>query len=164
EGAGPDGIGTTGRGIGPCYQDKMGRTCGVRVGELLHPDHLRRRLRPIVARKNRILHALDPAAKLCDASKLADEYLDYAKKMKTFIGDTTRLLLDALAQGKRILFEAAQGSLLDVDHGTYPFVTSSNSSTTGVWSGSGVPARRLNRVVGVIKAYSTRVGGGPFPT
>ena len=85
-------------------------------------------------------------------------------RCQPFIADTTRLLHEALRSGKRLLFEAAQGSLLDVDHGTYPFVTSSNSSTAGVWSGSGVPARCLNRVVGVIKAYSTRVGRGPFPT
>src|SRR5947208_11713361 len=84
--------------------------------------------------------------------------------MRPFITDTTRLLHEALRKGKRILYEAAQGRLLDVDHGTYPYVTSSNSSVAGVWSGSGVPARHLTRVVGVIKAYSTRVGKGPFPT
>jgi adenylosuccinate synthase len=159
-----DAIGTTGRGIGPCYQDKVGRLHAVRVGELLHPEQLRRRLRPIVARKNLVLRALAPSAKTFDVDALCDEYLVYGRKMQPFITDTTRLLQDAERAGKRILFEAAQGSLLDVDHGTYPYVTSSNSSTAGVWSGSGVPARRLNRVVGVIKAYSTRVGQGPFPT
>ncbi len=158
------GIGTTGRGIGPCYQDKVGRTCGVRLGELLHPDHLRGRLRAIVGRKNQLLHALSASARTFDADALCEEYLGYASRMRPHIKDTTRLLHEALAAGKRLLFEAAQGSLLDVDHGTYPYVTSSNSSTAGVWSGSGVPARRLNRVVGVIKAYATRVGRGPFPT
>src|SRR5262249_54286476 len=157
-------IGTTGRGIGPCYQDKVGRVCGIRVGELLYPDHLRDRLRAIVARKNRVLPALSPQAKTYDAAAVCDEYLGYAEKMRPFITDTTQLLHQSLRNGKRILFEAAQGSLLDVDHGTYPYVTSSNSSTAGAWSGSGVPARHLDRVVGVIKACSTRVGRGPFPT
>jgi adenylosuccinate synthase len=157
-------IGTTGRGIGPCYQDKVGRVCGVRLGELLYPQHLRERLRLIVARKNRILSALSAEAQTFDAELLCDKYLEYAERMRPYITDTTRLLHQALAAGKGILFEAAQGSLLDVDHGTYPYVTSSNSSPAGVWSGSGVPARRLNRVVGVIKAYTTRVGRGPFPT
>jgi adenylosuccinate synthase len=157
-------IGTTGRGIGPCYQDKVGRVCGVRVGELLYPDHLRERLRVIVPRKNELLRALSPSAKRFDANAASDEYLGYAERMRPFITDTTRLLHDALENEKSVLFEAAQGSLLDVDHGTYPYVTSSNSSVAGVWSGSGVPARRLTRVVGVIKAYTTRVGRGPFPT
>jgi adenylosuccinate synthase len=157
-------IGTTGRGIGPCYQDKLGRACGVRVGELLHPDHLRKRLRAIVERKNRILRGLSPSAKQFDADVLCDDYLACMEQMQPHVTDTTALLHEGLRQGKRILFEAAQGSLLDVDHGTYPYVTSSNSSTAGVWSGSGVPAKHLTRVVGVIKAYSTRVGNGPFPT
>ncbi len=157
-------IGTTGRGIGPCYQDKVGRICGVRLGELLHPQHLRERLRLIVARKNRILRALSADAQTFDAELLCDQYLEYAERMRPFITDTTRLLHRALLAGKGILFEAAQGSLLDVDHGTYPYVTSSNSSPAGIWSGSAVPARRLDRIVGVIKAYTTRVGRGPFPT
>jgi adenylosuccinate synthase len=157
-------IGTTGRGIGPCYQDKVGRVCGVRVGELLHPQHLRERLRMIVARKNRLLKALSAEAETLDADQLGEQYLDYAERLRPFVTDTTRLLHQALQAGKGILFEAAQGSLLDVDHGTYPYVTSSNSSPAGVWSGSGVPARRLERVVGVLKAYTTRVGRGPFPT
>jgi adenylosuccinate synthase len=164
EQGGGQAIGTTGRGIGPCYQDKVGRLCGVRVGELLYPKHLRGRLRDIVARKNRLLKALSPQAETFDADALCDQYLKYAERMRPFIADTTRLLHEALRDGKRILFEAAQGSLLDVDHGTYPYVTSSNSSPAGVWSGSGVPARHLERVVGVIKAYTTRVGRGPFPT
>jgi adenylosuccinate synthase len=157
-------IGTTGRGIGPCYQDKVNRSNGIRVGELLHPDHLRRRLRVIVPRKNLIHKALAAGAKVFDADALCDEYLEYAEQMRPHIADTTVLLHKALRAKKRLLFEAAQGSLLDVDHGTYPFVTSSNSSTTGIWSGSGVPARHLTRIIGVIKAYGTRVGRGPFPT
>lgn len=157
-------IGTTGRGIGPCYQDKAGRIAAVRVGELLYPDHLRERLRSIVERKNRILRALSSDAKQFNADALCDEYLGHAEHMKPHIKDSTTLLHRAVRDKKRILFEAAQGSLLDVDHGTYPYVTSSNSSTAGVWSGSGVPARNLDRVIGVLKAYSTRVGRGPFPT
>jgi adenylosuccinate synthase len=157
-------IGTTGRGIGPCYQDKVGRVNGVRVGELLHPRHLRDRLEPIVAHKNRLLRSLSPDARVFDSGALCDEYLGHADKMRPFITDTARLLQHALQDHKRILFEAAQGSLLDVDHGTYPYVTSSSSSPAGVWSGSGVPARYLTRVVGVVKAYTTRVGRGPFPT
>jgi adenylosuccinate synthase len=164
EEGGDGAIGTTGRGIGPCYQDKVGRVCGIRVGELLYPDHLRGRLRQVVARKNVVLRALSPKARSFDADDLCDRYLEYGERMRSHITDTVRLLHEGLRAGKRILFEAAQGSLLDVDHGTYPYVTSSSSSVAGVWSGSGVPTRRLGRVVGVIKAYATRVGRGPFPT
>jgi adenylosuccinate synthase len=164
EGGNGQGIGTTGRGIGPCYQDKVGRQFAVRVGELLHPKHLRERLGPIVERKNRILRALHADARQFDVETICQDYLTCMEQIRPHVADTTRLLHEALRKGQGILFEAAQGSLLDVDHGTYPFVTSSNSSTAGVWSGSGVPARNLDRVVGVIKAYSTRVGRGPFPT
>ncbi|MCI0456553.1 MAG: adenylosuccinate synthase [Gemmataceae bacterium] len=164
ESDGEQAIGTTGRGIGPCYSDKAGRICAVRVGELLYPEHLRARLRAIVERKNRILRALSEKVTPFDAELLCDEYLRLGEQMRPHITDTGRLLHRALAEKKGILFEAAQGSLLDVDHGTYPYVTSSNSSTAGVWSGSGVPARNLDRVIGVIKAYTTRVGRGPFPT
>ncbi len=164
ESGGSQAIGTTGRGIGPCYQDKAGRACGIRVGELLDLARLERRLGPIVERKNRLLRALAPEARTFDARQLASEYAAHGDKLRPHVRDTVRLLQEAAQSGRRILFEAAQGSLLDVDHGTYPFVTSSNSSTAGVWSGSGVPARRLDRVVGVIKAYATRVGHGPFPT
>jgi adenylosuccinate synthase len=157
-------IGTTGRGIGPCYSDKVNRVCGIRVGDLLVPEHLRERLRVIVPRKNRLLKAFSPDAKTFDVAALCDEYLAYGEKMRPFVTDTVRLLQQAQQQGKGILFEAAQGSLLDVDHGTYPYVTSSNSSPAGIWSGSGVPARYLTRVIGIIKAYTTRVGRGPFPT
>ncbi len=157
-------IGTTGRGIGPCYQDKLGRLCGVRIEDLLHADHLRERLHRIVEHKNRLLRGLSPQATTFDAEQLWQEYRDFGEQLRPHVADTTSLLLNGLREGKRILFEAAQGSLLDVDHGTYPFVTSSNSSVAGIWSGSGVPTRHLERVIGVIKAYSTRVGAGPFPT
>jgi adenylosuccinate synthase len=164
EQASDDAIGTTGRGIGPCYQDKVGRVCGVRLGELLDREHLHARLGAIVPRKNRLLHSYGNGARTFDAHSLCDEYLVYAVRMRPFITDTVQLLQQALRQEQNILFEAAQGSLLDVDFGTYPYVTSSNSSSTGTWSGSGVPARHLGRIVGVVKAYSTRVGRGPFPT
>lgn len=161
-------IGTTGRGIGPCYQDKVGRTCAVRVGELLHEGHLRERLRAILERKNHVLEALGRwagvEARRFDAEQLAEEYLGYGAQLRPHVIDTGRLLQQALREGKRVLFEAAQGSLLDVDHGSYPYVTSSNSSVAGVWSGTGVPARQIQRIIGVVKAYGTRVGGGPFPT
>jgi adenylosuccinate synthase len=164
EEGGKHAIGTTGRGIGPCYQDKVGRVNAVRVGELLHPEHLRERLSVIVPRKNRLLRALGGGARVFDANRLCDEYLGYGEFLRPFIRNASLFLHQALAEKKRILFEAAQGCLLDVDHGTYPYVTSSSSSPAGIWSGTGVPARNLNRVVGVIKAYSTRVGRGPFPT
>ncbi len=157
-------IGTTGRGIGPCYQDKVGRVCGLRVGDLLYPDHFQDRLRGIVDRKNRILKALSDSAKKFEAQALADEYLGYGEQLRPFVRNTNHLLQRALREHKRILFEAAQGSLLDVDHGTYPYVTSSNSSATGIWSGSGVSARHLDKVIGIVKSYTTRVGHGPFPT
>jgi adenylosuccinate synthase len=160
-------IGTTGRGIGPCYQDKVGRLCGIRIGDLLDADSLRERLRFIVPRKNRILQALaadGQTARAFDPDELCAEYLAHGAYLRPFVADSTHLLHRALRDGKDLLFEAAQGSLLDVDFGTYPYVTSSNSTPAGVWSGSGVPSRKLDRVVGVIKAYTTRVGRGPFPT
>ncbi|MGL6097833.1 MAG: adenylosuccinate synthase, partial [Fimbriiglobus sp.] len=168
ETGGDGSIGTTGRGVGPCYQDKVGRRFGVRLGEILHTDHLRDRLKYVVPFKNRLLGAfagdLPGGPKQFDANQLADEYANYAVRVKPFVTDTAKLLLDGLKSGKRILFEAAQGSLLDVDHGTYPYVTSSNSLPAGIWGGSGVPSRNLDRIIGVVKAYTTRVGRGPFPT
>ena len=157
-------IGTTGRGIGPCYQDKVGRRFAIRVGELLHPKHLRERLNTIVPFKNRLMTAYGENPKPFEAGRIADEYLGYAEKIKPYVIDTSRLLHDAFRDGKRVLFEAAQGSLLDVDHGTYPYVTSSSSLPSGIWSGTGVPAKHVQRTIGVVKAYSTRVGQGPFPT
>lgn len=169
EGSGESGkIGTTGRGIGPCYQDKVGRRFGIRVGDLLYADHLRERLNYIVPFKNRLMavyaHGTADAFKPLDASRIADEYLGYADRLRPFVTDTPRLLHDAFRDGKRVLFEAAQGSLLDVDHGTYPYVTSSSSLPSGIWGGSGVPAKHLQRTIGVVKAYTTRVGKGPFPS
>jgi adenylosuccinate synthase len=162
--AGAEGkIGTTGRGIGPCYQDKVGRRFAIRIGDLLDANHLRERLRFIVPFKNKILAAMGDA-KSFDADALCDEYLGYAALMKSHIADTTRLLHERIAAGKPILFEAAQGSLLDVDHGSYPYVTSSSSLPSGIWTGTGVPSRKITRIIGIAKAYTSRVGRGPFPT
>ena len=158
-------IGTTGRGIGPCYRDKVGRSHAVRLGDLYRPG-FRAQVEHIVAAKNRVLAVLYPTGefKPLDAAAIFREYSAFAERLRPYVCDTTELLLAAAENGKRILFEGAQGALLDVDHGTYPFVTSSNSSGVGISSGSGVPARHIGRIIGVVKAYSTRVGGGPFPT
>ncbi len=162
--AGED-IGTTQRGIGPCYRDKVGRSWAIRVGDLYTPE-FPQRIRAICAVKNEILHGMDPAGgeKRLDAEQIIADYEGYAARMKAMIADTTAYLLDALDAGKNILFEGAQGSLLDIDHGTFPYVTSSNSSGVGVCNGSGVAPKHIKKMVGIIKAYSTRVGGGPFPT
>jgi adenylosuccinate synthase len=158
-------IGTTGRGIGPCYRDKVGRSHAVRLGDMYRAG-FRGQIEHIVAAKNRVLEVLYPAGefKPLDASAIYREYAGYAERLRPYVCDTTELLLSAAESGKRILFEGAQGALLDVDHGTYPFVTSSNSSGVGISSGSGVPGKYIERIIGVVKAYSTRVGGGPFPT
>lgn len=158
-------IGTTLRGIGPCYRDKVGRSYAVRLGDMLRPD-FKQKIARIVDAKRNILSGLahDGANIDLDATAIYDEYATYAERLRPFVGDTTAYLLDAAEANQRLLFEGAQGALLDVDHGTYPFVTSSNSSGVGISSGSGVPAKWLNTVIGVAKAYSTRVGGGPFPT
>jgi adenylosuccinate synthase len=157
-------IGTTMRGIGTCYRDKAGRTHALRVGDLYHEASFRARLAEIVGQKNAMLRALDPSFQPLDAAHIADQYLQYARRLEPHVSDTTSFLHQALKRGQRILFEGAQGSLLDLDHGTFPFVTSSSSSGCGIHSGSGVPERSISRMIGVVKAYTTRVGGGPFPT
>jgi adenylosuccinate synthase len=162
--AAADHLGTTRRGIGPCYRDKVGRVHGVRIGDLFHPARFREHLGRIIAYKNRLLAPMLPDFEPFDASDVADEYLEYAARLRPFVRDTTAWLHDALAHGRRLLFEGAQGSLLDIDHGTYPYVTSSNSSAAGIAAGSGVPTRHIGRWIGIVKAYTTRVGGGPFPT
>lgn len=158
-------IGTTQRGIGPCYRDKVGRSYALRMGDL-YRDTFRERVERITAEKNRMLSVLYPAGefKKLDAAIISKDYAGFAERLQPYVCDTTELLLSAVEAGKRVLFEGAQGALLDVDHGTYPFVTSSNSSGVGIANGSGVPGRHMERVIGIVKAYSTRVGGGPFPT
>ena len=162
--AGAEKIGTTLRGIGPCYRDKAGRTHAIRSGDLLRPDRFRERVKTVGDYKNRLLAAMSDDFTPFDAGEIADRYLTFAERLGPHITDTTAFLLDAADSGKSILFEAAQGSLLDIDHGTFPYVTSSNSSGCGVHPGSGVPERHLDTMLGVVKAYSTRVGGGPFVT
>lgn len=166
-------IGTTMRGIGPCYRDKVGRSDAIRLGDL-YRSSLRERIERVVANKNRMIAAMasdspggQPAGQSVerlDAAQIYAEYQGYAERLKPHVADTTSLLLDALEADERVLFEGAQGALLDVDHGTFPYVTSSNSSGVGIAAGSGVPGRYLNKIIGVVKAYGTRVGGGPFPT
>ncbi len=160
-------IGTTGRGIGPCYRDKVGRALAIRLGDLYRGD-LRERIAHVTAFKNRLLESWrkpgDDAAAPLDAAVIYEQYLGYAERLRPLVADTTAYLLDAVEAGRRLLFEGAQGALLDVDHGTFPFVTASNSSGVGVAAGSGVPGRWVDRVIGVVKAYTTRVGGGPLPT
>lgn len=156
-------IGTTMRGIGPCYGDKVGRMNAVRLGDMFRPD-FRARVESITAGKNRLLAALGSTADLLDAAAIFDQYSGYAARLKPFVTDTTAYLLDQVEAGKNLLYEGAQGSLLDIDHGTFPYVTSSNASGVGVSAGSGVPGKWINKIIGVCKAYTTRVGGGPFPT
>jgi len=161
--AGSGGIGTTRRGIGPAYADKMQRSTAIRVADLLHENTLRQRIEHVVAERNKVFKALYDLPPL-DAAAIVDQYRLLAGRIAPFVDDTTALLLDAAAAGRKILFEGAHAVLLDVDHGTYPFVTSSNCSALGLFTGAGVPARLVRNFVGVIKAYTTRVGGGPFPT
>lgn len=161
-------IGTTGRGIGPCYADKAERSTGFRVGELLDGEHFREKLTSVLRIKNLILAALakdvDAEFTPLNADAIFEEYTGYANTLKSHICDTTELLHNAMDNKKRILFEGANATLLDIDHGTYPYVTSSNCSSLGVHPGTGIPGQKLPQVMGIMKAYSTRVGGGPFPT
>lgn len=164
--SGEEAIGTTLRGIGPCYRDKVGRSFAVRMGDMYRPG-FEQRIKDITEAKHQILAGLgggnEDDLKL-DADAICEEYSGYAQRLKPYVTDTTAYLLNAVEADKKILFEGAQGALLDIDHGTFPYVTSSNSSGVGVSSGSGVPGRYLTKVIGILKAYTTRVGGGPFPT
>jgi adenylosuccinate synthase len=162
---GGEAIGTTMRGIGPCYRDKVGRSFAVRLGDL-YRDDFRQRIDHITEAKRQNLagYGDSSGSPALAAGAIADEYLGHAERLRPFVRDTTTFLLDACEANRKILFEGAQGALLDIDHGTFPFVTASNSSGVGVSAGSGVPGRYLTKMIGVVKAYSTRVGGGPFPT
>lgn len=162
---GGESIGTTNRGIGPCYRDKVGRNYAIRITDLLS-DQLKAKIEDTVAAKRSLLAPFADASELetLDADKIYAQCQAWAKSLGPMATDTTNYLLDELDAGKQLLMEGAQGSLLDIDHGTFPFVTSSNASGVGVSGGSGVPACWIKKVIGVAKAYSTRVGGGPFPT
>ncbi len=161
--AGAGGIGTTKRGIGPCYADKMHRTTALRVADLLREEKLKQHIDELVTKRNYYFaqtYQLSPM----DAGAIFQQYREYGRRLKPFVDDTGHLLLQALRQKRKIVFEGAHAVLLDVDHGTYPFVTSSNCSALGVYTGAGAPPNSIKNFVGIMKAYSTRVGGGPFPT
>jgi len=155
-------IGTTARGIGPCYEDKAARS-GIRACDLLEPGILEEKLRANLDLQNHLLKNYFGAEEVPFESTL-EEYLRYGERMAPFLADTSLFLSEEIRRGAKILFEGAQGTLLDIDHGTYPFVTSSNTTAGGLCTGSGVPPTKIGGVVGVSKAYTTRVGGGPFPT
>ncbi|GAB5444834.1 MAG: adenylosuccinate synthase [Fuerstiella sp.] len=157
-------IGTTMRGIGTCYREKVGRFHAIRMGDLIDRDCFAAKVNEIVPIKQTILNALNPEGEQMDPEQIIEEYSACADRLRPMVTDTTAFLLNALDEGRKLLFEGAQGSLLDVDHGTFPYVTSSNSSGCGIHSGSGIPERAIQNMIGVAKAYTTRVGGGPFPT
>ncbi|GGE00376.1 adenylosuccinate synthase [Paenibacillus nasutitermitis] len=155
-------IGTTRKGIGPCYMDKAARA-GIRIADLMDPEEFESRLRHIVKEKNQVIQQVYGGEPL-DCEAILQEYLGYAEILRHYVTDTSVVLNDAIDAGKRILFEGAQGVMLDIDQGTYPFVTSSNPTAGGVCIGSGVGPSKIQQVIGVAKAYTTRVGDGPFPT
>ena len=160
--SGAKAIGTTGRGIGPAYEDKVARR-GIRVADLMYPHELADKLRAVVDYHNFVLTGWLKADAV-DYQKVLDEALAFGEYVRPMIDDVSTVLHDLRRAGKNILFEGAQGSLLDIDHGTYPFVTSSNTTVGGAYAGSGVGARDIDYVLGICKAYATRVGGGPFPS
>ena len=158
---GNDLIGTTGRGIGPTYADKMNRI-GLRVQDLFHPQELRAKVEAALAPKNTVFKAVDLPA--LDPAEVSDHLLSFADRVRPMACDASLVVNDALDRGGTVLFEAGQATMLDIDHGTYPYVTSSNPTAGGALTGTGVGPTRIDRVVGVAKAYTTRVGEGPFPT
>ncbi len=155
-------IGTTSRGIGPCYEDKASRR-GIRLAELLDTETFADRFRAIAREKDVVATALE-IHEDSDVEGIREQYQAYADRLRPFVRDTSHYLAEAMLDGKRVLFEGAQGTMLDIDHGTYPFVTSSNATAGGVCTGLGVSPTQVHAVVGISKAYATRVGGGPFPS
>ena len=155
-------IGTTGRGIGPAYADKINRI-GIRVQDLFDPSILRQKIEGALRDKNQVLIKVFNRKGL-EVDEVLREYLDFAEILRPYVADTSLLLNKALEKGENVLLEGSQGTLLDVDHGTYPFVTSSNPTAGGASTGSGIGPTRISRVIGIVKAYTTRVGSGPFPT
>jgi adenylosuccinate synthase len=155
-------IGTTGRGIGPSYTDKVARN-GIRAIDLLRPSLFRDKLKANLSVFNYLLENLYKAEPL-NEDKIFDEYMDYAQKLGKFIADASLLINREIAAGKNVLLEGAQGTLLDIDHGTYPYVTSSNTIAGGACTGVGIGPTKIDRILGIVKAYTTRVGEGPFPT
>jgi adenylosuccinate synthase len=158
---GVNSVGTTMRGIGPAYEDKASR-CGIRAGDLLYPDLLREKIRTNIEEKN--LELVSMGAEPVAVDSTLDEFLAEALRLNPFIRDTAMMIDAATREGKAVLVEGAQGTMLDVDHGTYPFVTSSNATAGGAATGLGLAPRKITGALGIAKAYTTRVGGGPFPT
>ncbi len=155
-------IGTTGRGIGPTYEDKMARM-GIRMGELIDPELLKKRIEAVLPEKNNYIEKILGGTPFT-LDEIYGPYCDFGQRLKTYVTNATLVLREAVLKRKKILFEGAQGTSLDVDHGTYPFVTSSNTVAGNACSGSGIGPTAIDSVIGVSKAYTTRVGGGPFPT
>lgn len=155
-------IGTTMRGIGPAYMDKAGRT-GIRVSDLVKEERLKEKLKTLTEMKNDYFDLYEHEIHF-DPEKLFDEYKEYGKKLKKYVTDTSLLLNEAITQGKKILLEGAQGTLLDIDHGTYPYCTSSNTTAGGACTGTGISPKHIKEILGVMKAYTTRVGSGPMPS
>ncbi|MBF8192713.1 adenylosuccinate synthase [Nonomuraea sp. K274] len=155
-------IGTTGRGIGPAYGDKIARM-GVRVQDLLDPGILAKKIEVALTEKNQVLTKVYNRRGI-EPERVLEEYLGYAERLKPHIADTSLVLAKALDEDKFVLLEGGQGTLLDIDHGTYPFVTSSSPTSGGACAGAGIPPNRLTKIIGILKAYTTRVGSGPFPT
>ncbi|MDS0527908.1 adenylosuccinate synthase [Clostridium sp. SHJSY1] len=162
EARGKNDIGTTGKGIGPCYTDKIER-CGIRVCDLLHEDVFEEKLRENVAVKNSYITKVYGGEAL-DVEEILNDFKEYAKKIRLFVKDTSVQVYNDIRANKNVLFEGAQGMLLDIDHGTYPYVTSSNTTAGGVSNGVGIGPNLITNAVGIAKAYTTRVGKGPFPT
>jgi len=160
--SGKNKIGTTGRGIGPCYIDKYARK-GIKINDLLHPKVLERKIRENLAEKNLLLKEIYHHEEL-DVDEIIKSYLEFDEKIDPYITDVPSYLNQAIKEGKSILLEGAQGALLDVDFGTYPFVTSSHPTSGGACTGTGIPPNKISDVIGIVKAYTTRVGEGPFPT
>lgn len=155
-------IGTTSRGIGPCYEDKIGRR-GIRIADLFDTQTFPKMYNGLAEDKQLLAHAFN-INETIDYARIRDQYMEFAERIRPIVCDTARLLNDAIRNGRRVLFEGAQGSMLDIDHGTYPFVTSSSATAGGACTGAGVPPTKIDGVIGVSKAYITRVGSGPFPS
>jgi adenylosuccinate synthase len=155
-------IGTTRKGIGPCYMDKAARN-GIRIADLMDAEEFESRVRSIIVEKNQLIEQVYGGEPL-DADSIVRDYLGFADVLRSYVTDTSVILNDAIDAGQKVLFEGAQGVMLDIDQGTYPYVTSSNPSAGGVCIGSGVGPSKIQQVIGVAKAYTTRVGDGPFPT
>lgn len=155
-------IGTTKKGIGPCYTDKIARN-GIRMVDLLYPELLRNKIRANLEIINFLLKNLYQSDTLSEDA-IFNEYMEYAEKLRDYIEDVDIMINKAIDSGKNVLFEGAQGTLLDIDHGTYPYVTSSNTTAGGACTGAGVSPKKIERIIGIVKAYTTRVGEGPFPT